>query len=120
MAARTKSSARSEVNLLLRKKIMETQPQESKVLFLGPKEGYVVGSRAGAVVVGPGSRCWPAAFALCRCLSPDPHSVSSSRHIARSVRISRTTRSCAFRTKGYGAYRPGSAFSRSCWGRTTR
>jgi hypothetical protein len=64
----------------------------------------LVGSRAGAVVVGSGSRCLPAAFAVCRCLSPFRHSVSSSRHVARSMRISRTTRSCALRAKGYGAF----------------
>jgi hypothetical protein len=33
--------------------------------------------------------------------------VSSSRRIARSVRISRTTRSCTFHDKGYAAYRRG-------------
>ena len=29
------------------------------------------------------------------------------RHIARSVRISRTTRTCTFHNKGYGAYQTG-------------
>ena len=33
--------------------------------------------------------------------------VSSSRHITRSVRISRTTRSCTLHDKGYGTYRVG-------------
>jgi transposase-like protein len=83
-------------------------------------QGYVVGSRAGAVAVGPGSSCWPAAFALCRCLSPSRHSVSSSRLIARSMRISRTTRTYLLRLKGYGTSRTGSAFNRSCVGRETR
>ncbi len=32
-------------------------------------------------------------------------SVSSPRHITRSVRISRTTRSCTLHDKSYGAYR---------------
>ena len=31
-------------------------------------------------------------------------SVSNPRHFARSVRISRTTRSCTFRVKSYGTY----------------
>jgi hypothetical protein len=35
--------------------------------------------------------------------------VSSSRHITRSGRISRTTRSCTLHDKGYGAYRVGAA-----------
>ena len=35
----------------------------------------------------------------------DRGSVSSARHIARSVRISRTTRTCTLHTKGYGTYR---------------
>ena len=34
-------------------------------------------------------------------------SVSSPRHIARSVRISRTTRTCSLRIKGYVTYRVG-------------
>ena len=37
-------------------------------------------------------------------------SVSNPRHFARSVRISRTTRSCTFRVKIYGAYQAGAAF----------
>jgi hypothetical protein len=37
-------------------------------------------------------------------------SVSSPRHIARSVRFSRTTRSCTLRIKSYEAYRTGAAF----------
>jgi hypothetical protein len=35
--------------------------------------------------------------------------VSSIRHIARSVRICRTTRSCTVRSKGYEAYQDGTA-----------
>jgi hypothetical protein len=38
-------------------------------------------------------------------------SVSSARHIARSVRISRTTRTCSLRVKSYVAYRAGAAFA---------
>jgi hypothetical protein len=41
-------------------------------------------------------------------------SVSSSRHIARSMRICRTTRSCTLLIKGYGAYRPGAGFQSCC------
>src|SRR5919108_4891743 len=36
--------------------------------------------------------------------------VSSSRHLARSVRIYRTTRSCTLLIKGYGTYHTGAAF----------
>jgi hypothetical protein len=64
----------------------------------------LVGSRAGAVAVGPGSSRLPAAFAIYLCLSPSLNSVSNSRHVARSVRISRTTRPCPLRIKGYGTY----------------
>jgi superfamily II DNA helicase RecQ len=35
--------------------------------------------------------------------------VSNARHIARSVRICRTTRSCTVRSKGYEAYQDGAA-----------
>ena len=52
----------------------------------------LVGSGTGAVAHGD-----------CR------SSVSSSPHITRSVRISRTTRSCTLHNKGYGAYRVGAA-----------
>jgi len=38
-------------------------------------------------------------------------SVSSSRLLARSVRISRTTRPCRLHVEGYGTYRAGAAFS---------
>jgi hypothetical protein len=40
-----------------------------------------------------------------------PGHVSSSRHVARSVRISRTTRSCILHLKGYEAYQAGAAFA---------
>ena len=40
-------------------------------------------------------------------------SVSSSRHLARSVRISRTTRSCTLRDKVYETYPIGAAFDDS-------
>jgi len=42
--------------------------------------------------------------------SPNPEPISSPLLIARSVRISRTTRSCTLRVKGYGTYRAGDAF----------
>jgi len=46
---------------------------------------------------------------LCPCrVVRDP--VSNPRHFARSVRISRTPRSCTFRVKGYGAYQTRAAF----------
>jgi hypothetical protein len=38
--------------------------------------------------------------------------VSSARHVARSRRISRTTRSCTLHIKGYETYRTGTAFDR--------
>jgi hypothetical protein len=52
----------------------------------------LVGSGTGAVA----PKC---------CRSP----VSSPRHITRSVRISRTTRSCTLHDKGYETYRVGAA-----------
>jgi hypothetical protein len=85
--------------------------------LIPPVEG---GSRTGAVAVGLGSCCLPAAFASCRCLNPSRGSVSSSLHVARSMRISRTTRPCSLRVKGYGTYQAGSAFNRSCFNRRTR
>jgi hypothetical protein len=93
------------------------QGHEVLVTLRGTDLGYVVGSRTGAVTVGMGSCCLPAAFALCRCLSPSHSAVSSPRHVKRSVRISRTALSCMFHVKGYGTYRAGSAFG--C-GRLTR
>ena len=41
----------------------------------------------------------------------DREPVSSPRHIAPSVQISRTGRTCLLRTKGYGAYCAGAAFA---------
>ena len=38
--------------------------------------------------------------------------VSNSRHIARSMRISRTTRTCTLHLKGYETYHAGTAFDR--------
>ena len=49
-----------------------------------------------------------------RCLSPSLDSVSNSRHVVRSMRISRTTHSCSLHAKGYATYQAGSAFSDSC------
>jgi hypothetical protein len=45
---------------------------------------------------------------------PDRKLVSSPRHIARSMRISRTTRSCTFLDKGYVAYQFGAAAESGC------
>jgi hypothetical protein len=41
--------------------------------------------------------------------------VSSPRHITRSVRVSRTTRSCTLRDKGYEAYRIEAATQDGDW-----
>src|SRR5262249_54457365 len=63
----------------------------------------LVGSSAGAVarrfLLGLYPR-FPSSCPFRSCRS----SVSSARHIARSVRISRTTRSCTLHPKGYGTY----------------
>ncbi len=59
---------------------------------------YLVGSGTGAVV---------------RITHRSP--VSSSRHITRSGRISRTTRSCTLHDKGYGAYRDGAVAQEGVW-----
>jgi hypothetical protein len=40
--------------------------------------------------------------------------VSSPRHITRSVRISRTTRSCTLHGKGYVTYRDRTAIQEGC------
>lgn len=40
--------------------------------------------------------------------------VSNVRHIARSVRIYRTTRTCTVRSKGYEAYQDGAAAEDDC------
>ena len=57
-----------------------------------------------------------------RCLSPFLDSVSNSRHVVRSMRISRPTHSCSLhaKPKGYATYQAGSAFSDSCLRRSTR
>ena len=55
-----------------------------------------------------------------RCLSPSLSSVSNSRLVVRSMRISRTTHSCSLHAKGYATYQAGSTFSRSCLARFTR
>ena len=81
---------------------------------------FLVGSKAGAVATGTGSGRLPEAFAIVRCLSPSLNSVSNSRHVVRSMRISRTAHSCSLHAKGYATYRAGSAFSGSCFGRFTR
>jgi hypothetical protein len=43
-----------------------------------------------------------------------PGHVSSSRHIARRMRLSRTTRSCTLRHKDYVTYPTGAAFVDGC------
>ena len=74
-----------------------------------------VGSKAGAVATGSGSRSWPETFAIFRCLSPSLNPISSFRHVVRSMRISRTTHSCPLHAKGYATYQTGNAFNRSCF-----
>jgi hypothetical protein len=75
---------------------------------------YPVGSSAGAaarrLVLGLFPR-FPSScpFRICR------GSVSNARHIARSVRISRTTRrSCTFRDKAYATYSTGATAESDC------
>ena len=66
----------------------------------------MVGSRAGAVVHQDASCLYPGFPPSCPNREVrDP--VSSSRHVARSVRISRTARPCTLRIKGYGTYHAG-------------
>jgi type I restriction enzyme M protein len=55
------------------------------------------------------SRCSP--FPLGVPQYPNRESVSSPRHIAPSVRISRTRRTCLLRAKSYVAYRAGATFA---------
>jgi hypothetical protein len=45
---------------------------------------------------------------------PDRELVSSPRHIARSERISRTTRSCTVHIKGYETYQTGATAEIDC------
>jgi len=67
-----------------------------------------VGSRAGAVTLG--FRWLYGLFRVPRLSPACRGSVSSPRRIARSVRISRTTRSCTLLAQGYGAHQAGAAF----------
>jgi hypothetical protein len=71
-----------------------------------PPTHEVVGSSTGAVarrlLLGLYPR-FPSSCPFRSCRS----SVSSARHIARSVRISRTTRTCTFHGKGYETYQTG-------------
>jgi hypothetical protein len=73
----------------------------------------LVGSSAGAVarrlVLGLGPR-FPSSCPFRICCG----SVSSARHIARSVRISRTTRPCTVRHKAYEAYQTGTTAESVC------
>src|SRR5215472_12760897 len=65
---------------------------------------HTVGSSTGAVARRFLRGLYPRFPSSCpfrSCRSP----VSSARHIARSVRISRTTRSCTLHLKGYGTIR---------------
>ena len=84
---------------------------------IGKSNTILVGSRAGAVAVGPGSSGLPAAFAICRCLSPSLDSVSNSRHVKPSVPFSGTGLSCSLHLKVYGTYRLGALSVQDC---TTR
>ena len=61
-----------------------------------------VGSKAGAVATGSGSRSWPEAFAIFRCLSPSLNPVSNFRHVVRSMRISRTRLSSGIMRLAHG------------------
>jgi hypothetical protein len=65
-----------------------------------------VGSRTGAPTRGAGGmfQCFSTGRSGCH------RHVSSSRHVERSVRISRTTLSYVLRVKGYGTYQAGTAF----------
>jgi hypothetical protein len=66
-----------------------------------------VGSRAGAPTLGSGG----VSIAFAVGLSPTPIAyVSSSRRLARNVRVSPITRSCTVLIKGYGTYHTGAAF----------
>jgi hypothetical protein len=73
---------------------------------MGLQESCLVGSSTGALarrlILGlyPG---FPPSCPFRSCRVP----VSSARHIARSVRISRTTRSCTVRSKTYETYQTG-------------
>jgi hypothetical protein len=71
----------------------------------------LVGSTAGAAILRKAPCQYPA-FPLSCPVRSVRNSVSSSRHIARSMRISRTTRSCTVHFKGYETYPAGAAFGR--------
>ena len=73
----------------------------------------LVGSDAGAVVRRIILGLYPGFPPSCPVrIFRDP--VSNVRHIARSVRIYRTTRSCTVRSKGYEAYQDGAAAEEDC------
>jgi len=69
-----------------------------------------VGSRTGAVFRRSGLACC-SPFPLGVPQYPNRESVSSPRHIAPSVQISRTGRTCWLRAKSYEAYRAGATFA---------
>jgi hypothetical protein len=73
-------------------------------------EDQPVGSRTGAVFRRSGLACC-SPFPLGVPQYPNRESVSSPRHIAPSVRISRTRRTCLLCAKSYVAYRAGAAFT---------
>jgi hypothetical protein len=81
----------------------------SQLLQLVPLVGSDAGAVARRIVLGlyPG---FPPSCPVRMVRS----SVSSVRHIARSGRIYRTTRSCTVRSKGYGAYQDGAAAGGDC------
>src|SRR5215472_1714137 len=64
--------------------------------------GSSTGATARRLLLGLYPR-FPSSCPVRSCRGP----VSSARHIARSVRISRTTRSCTLHLKGYGTYPAG-------------
>ena len=83
----------------------------------GENQTIPVGSRAGAVLRRRSLSVSPRFLWECltsRTVSPFP----APRHIARSVRLSRTTRSCTLPAKGYVTYRAGASFGESTRYRT--
>ena len=75
-----------------------------------PEPLACVGSGTGAVARQDPACLYPG-FPLSCPSSRVRGSVSSSRHFARSMRISLTARSCTFRDKIYGTYRVSTAFA---------
>ena len=73
--------------------------------------GFLVGSRAGAVTHKDDPCLYPGFPPSCPArVIRGP--VSNSLHIARSMRISRTTRPCTLHLKVYETYHAGTTFDR--------